>query len=176
MNEVDRVFKELGLIREYLNTHEAGISIINSLSEFDAKVLLLCSAIFFERKICDNIINISRENFSSKIMVSFIENQAINRKYHTLFSWDSKNINHFLSLFGKDLKEYINNCLDDSVRTGMVDFLEIGSERNRLVHNNYATFTLNYTIHELHDKFLNANRFIDFLFIKISDFENKSEE
>ena len=46
--------------------------------------------------------------------------------------------------------------LDDSVRA----FLELGGERNRLVHEDFGTFTLEKTTEEIHALYSRAMRFV----------------
>jgi hypothetical protein len=42
-------------------------------------------------------------------------------------------------------------------------FLELGNERNRLVHQNYATFPMEKTLDEIYALYQNAVMFVDAL-------------
>ena len=42
-------------------------------------------------------------------------------------------------------------------------FLELGNERNKLVHQNYATFSMEKTLEEIYELYKSASRFVDIL-------------
>lgn len=173
MNEVERIFEELKSIREHFETSKAGLSLFNSLSEFDSKVMLLCSASYFERKVCDEIRHFFREYSSRETMHIFVHNQAVNRKYHTLFDWKASNTNKFFKLFGKSFNDRMNSVIKENpeYQQGMKDFMDLGSKRNQLVHENYATFNLDYTAEEIYQKFIRANNFIEVVFEQLFSLE-----
>ena len=62
--------------------------------------------------------------------------------YHTWFKWDDTNANQFFGLFGSEFKLAMNNRVKESeeLRTSIRAFLEIGNERNRLVHQDYVVY------------------------------------
>jgi hypothetical protein len=175
-NEVERVYEELLFLREHLESSSAEPTILNTLSSVDAKVMLLCSASYFERTICDGILIAFSRSASQNIMISFLENHALNRKYHTLFNWNDNNANSFFGLFGEDFKKHMKKILNDEQQKYMRDFLEIGRERNKLVHNNYATFNLNYTAKEIYEKFSTANKFVTVILSELSNFSTASQK
>ena len=87
----------------------------------------------------------------------------MSRQYHTWFQWDGSNANSFFGLFGSDFRDFMKERiredeeLDGSVRA----FLELGRERNRLVHQDFGTFPLEKTTAEIHALYTRAMRFVD---------------
>jgi hypothetical protein len=92
-----------------------------------------------------------------------------------LFVWENnqapaKNINSFLAMFGQDFKIYIENKVKESqeMQKGMENFLLLGFLRNNLVHDDFATNTVQgKTMKEIYDLFDLAVQFIDFVFEKL---------
>jgi hypothetical protein len=103
---------------------------------------------------------------SGNILVSsLIKRRIFARDYYALFSWEAKNANTFFSNFGAEFKAHMSKMvsekpeLDQAVR----DFLSIGLERNRLVHQDFATFTLEKTTKEIYHQYGSASRFVQCL-------------
>jgi hypothetical protein len=128
------------------------------------KSLLLCAASYFEHELTMSLIAFVEEASNSNLLItSFLRNKAISRQYHTWFKWEDNNANQFFGLFGSDFRDYMKALvktevdLDESIRA----FLEIGRERNRLVHQDYGTFTLEKTANEIYQRYGQAQRFVD---------------
>jgi hypothetical protein len=128
------------------------------------KSLLLCAASHFENEITNVLTSFVEEASNSNALVtSFMRNKAIGRQYFALFNWEETNANQFFSYFGPKFREYMKARakaepqLDESIRA----FLEIGRERNRLVHQNYGMFTLEKTADELYQRYQQARGFVE---------------
>ena len=127
------------------------------------KTLLLSAASYFESIITNAIHNYAREiSKQNDEIVSFIDNKAINRQFHTYFDWDKNNANQFFKLFGDTFKEKArllikSNGLEEAERI----FLSIGHERNCLVHQNYIEYQINGTFEEIYAKYQVACGFIE---------------
>ena len=115
------------------------------------KSLLLASASYFERQITELILDYARSCSLDARIVSFIEKKALSRQYHTLFTWDGKNCNSFLGLFGEDFKKAFSGRVstNEKLEQSVKDFLEIGRERNRMVHQDFGQFSLEKTSEEI---------------------------
>lgn len=134
-----------------------------------AKVVILASASYFESRLVSIVLKSLNSN-NCQLTDNFIAKKALARQYHALFSWESKNANHFFSLFGDKFKSFmLNKTTDNILRSEIESFLEIGNLRNKLAHNNYAVFTLDLTVEEIENKHLSAARFVE----KIPDFFNE---
>lgn len=164
MSEVARIYQELCSLRQIVISTKSP----SDQSAFEAlasKSLLLASASYFERQICDAIEQTARESGTCALMVNFISRQALERKYHAMFDWKAKNINNFLKLFGPEYKNAMEREIKDSDELGeaMKEFIFLNSQRNLLVHNNYASFPLGSSMDELWNKFGSARRLSDWL-------------
>lgn len=128
------------------------------------KSLLLAAASYFERRMTETVLSFVGDATNGNVRVTaLVRSKAVSRQYHTWFEWDTNNANKFFALFGNDfrdsMKRRIRNDdeLDDSVRA----FLEIGRERNRLVHQDFGAFTLEKTTEEIHALYRRAMRFVE---------------
>lgn len=128
------------------------------------KVLLIAVASHFERSLQDTVFSFVKEIIGDSHPLAYlIHNKAILRQYHTWFDWDSSNANRFFSLFGDAFKDSMQQMVrdDDSLNSSIQAFLEIGRERNRLVHRDFSDFTLEKTSEEIYSLYSDANRFIE---------------
>ena len=129
------------------------------------KSLLLSAASLFETEISNAIrdfaLAASNENNS---LVAFVENKAIKRQYHTFFSWDDKNANQFLGLFGEDFKQKARAKIEErNLKDAEKAFLAIGKDRNYLVHRNYIEININSTFDEIYNRYVQACDFVEFI-------------
>ncbi|GEO81566.1 HEPN domain-containing protein [Pararhodospirillum oryzae] len=116
------------------------------------KSLLLCVASFFEKNLSNIVENYVKKTSENNLaVVCLVKNKAINRQYHTWFNWNENNANSFFGLFGDDFKNFMKEKTknDEQLRHSIKSFMEIGSERNRLVHENYGAYTLEKTSEEI---------------------------
>lgn len=128
------------------------------------KSLLLAAASYFERRMTETVLSFVGDATNGNVLVAaLVRNKAVSRQYHTWFQWDTGNANSFFGLFGNDFRDFMKRRikddvgLDDSVRA----FLEIGRERNRLVHQDFGAFTLEKTTEEIHALYRRAMRFVE---------------
>lgn len=126
------------------------------------KSILLASASYFERQVTDLISEYAQSCANDERIIFFIQNKALSRQYHTLFDWNAKNCNAFLGLFGDEFKNQFREKVskDGQLDKAIKDFLEIGRERNRLVHQNFGSYSLEKTADEIHDLHLSAKSFL----------------
>jgi hypothetical protein len=105
-----------------------------------------------------------RDRSSGSMFVqNFVRNKAIARQYHNWFGWEENNANKFFALFGSEFRSQMNLLVksSDDLDAAVRAFLEIGSERNKLVHQDYATFSLEKTLDEIYALYLRALPFIE---------------
>lgn len=128
------------------------------------KSLLLAAASYFERRMTDTVMSFVEHATNGNMLVaSLVRKKAASRQYHTWFEWDGRNANSFFGLFENDFRDFMKHRvrqddeLDDAVRA----FLELGGERNRLVHQDFGTFPLEKTTEEIHALYTRAMRFVD---------------
>lgn len=162
------------LIENYNDLHKfllenGQVSASIDVNEHYRKILLLSCASYYETRIIDIIKKFVSAKSTDVRVSTFVNNKAIERQYHTYFDWDKSNINKFLSMFGADFKEEVsreiksNKILEEQAKA----FITIGSERNKMVHNNFLEFTLDKTFDEIVNLQEKANLFICFLESKL---------
>lgn len=150
MDIVENIYNENLEIIKYLKKQNQ-ISYSVELSDKLRKVILLSSASFFENEITAILENSATKATNNSFLVSFLKNQALSRKYHTLFDWNKNNINKFLKLFSEDFKSrFVERFLEDKeIEYEIECFMVIGAERNKLVHENFGLYSLEKTTEEI---------------------------
>lgn len=159
---VDRLYEEAcAIIASLQRTSELSLQI--AAGDHLRKALLLAAASYFEHQVCECVISFIRECTRGSSMVeSFVRNKAIARQYHTWFKWDEGNANQFFGLFGTEFRSAMTGRVRQSeeLHASVRAFLEVGNERNRLVHQDYATFPLDKTLEEIYGLYRVALQFV----------------
>jgi RiboL-PSP-HEPN len=162
-SDVERIHKEFTDLVQLLSDRSE-LSLQTSADDSFRKVLLLSAASYFEHELTTIIAAFVAEVTSSDgLIMALVQNKAISRQYHTWFNWNDKNANQFFGLFGEDFKIHMTALvksspeLDNSIKA----FLEIGQQRNRLVHQNFASFGLEKTSDEIFTLYRDAVPFIE---------------
>ena len=169
---IEEIYKDYKEYSSYLEK-EGQISFVSDYRNIFSKTLLLSVASYFEDEI-KQIIHKVLLTSNSKMLKEFIENKALNRQYHTLFSWNENNANSFFRLFGRDFQDFMK-CkvdLDENLKQSIKNFLLLGRTRNKLVHGNYAIFNIDMTVDEIFEKFQSSLMFIDSLILFCDEFNN----
>jgi hypothetical protein len=142
------------------------------------KSLLLCVASYFEKSLSDHIADFIHEvSAKNTAAVEFVKNKAIRYQYHTWFSWDSRNANKFFSLFGEGFKKFMESRVreDRGLDASVKAFLEIGEGRNRLVHKDFGSFSLEKTTAEIYELYEKASVFVEMMPAALREFSKASE-
>ena len=162
-NAIKRMMKEHQELIEYLQSNGDTSLQIRIESAF-VKTLLLSATSYFESRMTNGIVQVFQERTKgSDVLVSFVRNIAIERQYHRWFNWKARNANQFFGAFGGTFREFMeqkvktNPDLDDSIKA----FLELGSLRNQLVHENFAQFSVEKTVAEIFEQYEKANKFVE---------------
>lgn len=128
------------------------------------KALVLASASYFEYRVSSCVLDFVHECAKGNdLVVGFVKNKAISRQYHTWFKWDDSNANQFFGLFGSAFKQAMTERVKTSeeLRVSICAFLEVGNERNKLVHQDFASFALEKTLDEIYALYLQSLLFVD---------------
>lgn len=139
-------------------------------NEHYRKILLLSCASYYEKQIIQIIEEFVKSKTNDDRIVSFVKNKAINRQYHTYFQWEqTNNINQFLGLFGAEFKQTVSEeiKLNEELSKQVKAFLEIGSERNKMVHQNFLEYQLEKTFDEIVILHNDALKFIEYIKLKL---------
>jgi len=168
---VDRLYDEanatIALLR---NSSELSLQV--AASDHFRKALLLAAASYFEDRVCNAVLEFIRERAKGSILIeNFVRNKAIARQYHSWFAWEGNNANQFFALFGAEFRTLMGARVKDSgeLHSSVRAFLELGNERNRLVHQNYATFAMEKTLDEVYDLYQRSRAFVEALPVAFKD-------
>jgi hypothetical protein len=138
------------------------LTLINAMEDQFRKAMLLSAASLFEHELRVVVARFAEEQSGNSLIVSLIKSKVIERQYHTWFDWGAKNANAFFSMFGNDFSVFMKKqTLDKELDGSIKSFLELGQERNRLVHQNYGSFVLEKTVDEIYVLFKIAKKFVD---------------
>ena len=162
-NIVDHLFHEhLSLVEFLANSGE--ISLRYNVEDNFRKTLLVAGASYIEANLSDRLIRLFAETTNApEPLVEFFRNKAIARQYHTFFNWDGRNANAFFGLFGTRFREFMGERVsgDSNLDSCIRAFLELGSLRNQLVHQNFSIFPLEKTVDEIYDLYQRALIFVE---------------
>lgn len=163
---IDQLYRDNLQLREMLERTKE-ISLLNMAELHFRKSLLLSAASFFETRVREIIIAFvtSKANGCNEV-IYFVKNKAIERQYHSFFDWkNATNANTFFSLFGETFKNAAVSEINatQELHDAMRAFLELGQVRNTLVHENFATVSLEKTANELYNMYRTAQKFVDYL-------------
>lgn len=128
------------------------------------KTILLSTASYFEKEFTDLLLEFAKsQSDENEMIISIIKQRAVSRQYHANFDWEASNANKFFALFGTEFKAKMiaqvkdNVDLDKSIKA----FLEIGNERNKMVHQNFAEITIDKTAEEIYGLYQTSLLFIE---------------
>ena len=174
---VDRLHRDFAGLLAVLD--EAGeVSLRSVADENFRKSLVLAAASYFERRMMEAVLTFVEDATNRNALVAaLVRNKAVSRQYHTWFEWKGNNANSFFGLFGNDFRDFMkarirgDGDLDDSVRA----FLELGRERNRLVHQDFGAVPLEKTTEEIHALYRRATLFVESVPAALRDFDSDAE-
>ena len=140
------------------------VSLRNTATNNFRKSLLLSAASFFEQEIIEILKSKVRDWGGNRVELNeLMRVKVLERQYHTLFDWKTRNANQFFKLFGPDFTQFMKSQLktDESLVESIAAFIEVGRERNRLVHSNFGSYTHEKTFEEIFSLYLKGKNFVD---------------
>ncbi|MBF0803546.1 MULTISPECIES: HEPN domain-containing protein [unclassified Neisseria] len=164
-DSIDRIYRESEELDKFL-IDSGELSFSSSVKDLYRKTLLLSIASHFETKLTGIVVEyISEITGPRSIITELVKSKAINRQYHTWFDWNNGSANPFFALFGEDFKKYAINEKNQSIELNksIKEFISLGLDRNRLVHQDYANFSLNKTTEEIYESYKLACYFIEWI-------------
>lgn len=172
---VENIYKDYKSILDYF-TEKQEITFRSISDAHLKKSLILCIASYFETKIIQDIESFFESKTSGTIIIKhFLTNKALKRQYHTFFNWEGNNANTFFSLFGTEFSDYMKEKVknDSELQDAITNFIEIGRERNRLVHQNYGQFSIEKTLEEIYASYKKGSSFVSNLTIYLNQFSSE---
>ena len=159
---VDRLYTDfLALARVLASTSEPSLAI--TADDCFRKALLLSAASLFETLVVEAIQRfVSDTARGNACVVEFVRRKGLARQYHTLFDWEKRHAGHFFALFGESFKAAMERRakIDEAFAGSIAAFLEIGRERNRVIHQNFGHVTLEKTATEIYNLYRVAQMFV----------------
>jgi len=159
---VDRLHGDFSALLTVLHEKQE-ISLLSSVDDNWRKALLLSAASHFEYRMTSFIIEFVNDTTGGNSLVTtFVKNKAVSRQFHTWFNWGDANANSFFGLFGSDFRTFMQDKVrrNEELSLSIKAFLELGAERNRLVHQDYGTFPMEKTADEIYGLYKKALMFV----------------
>lgn len=159
---VDRLYDESSSIIEALGGGEP--SLAAAAGDSFRKTLILASASYFEYRVSTCVVDFVHERSGGNaLVVGIVKNKAVSRQYHTWFDWKKPNANAFFGLFGPEFKQAMEDSVkgSDELHDSIHAFMEVGSIRNTMVHQDFASFSLDKTLDEIYALYKQALFFVD---------------
>jgi hypothetical protein len=163
---IDQQYESGNSLVDYLKSQQQ-ITFYNEAENNFRKTILLSAASYFEKEISDTVIEFAKSHTdNNELVVSIIRQKAVSRQYHTYFDWDkATNANKFFSLFGEEFKNKMLVKVKDDPKLviSIKSFLEIGQERNKMVHQNFAEIVIDKTADEIYKLYQTSLYFISII-------------
>jgi hypothetical protein len=85
-------------------------------------------------------------------------------------NWDRANANTFFGLFGPEIRDWMAGLIaaDDALPAAVREFIFINSQRNRLIHGNFAAMSIEVTLEDVWQKFNIASQFTAWLPVRLT--------
>ena len=162
-NPIEELYRYSKELVAFLDKHE-GFDLRFFVEGYFAKTLVVAAASMFEEHMKKAVLELAEQCLATNHpLVTFIKKKAVERQYHGWFEWGNKNANSFFNLFGEHFKEYAKQTMkdDERLRSSMQRFLELGHYRNRLVHEDFVTFSMNNSLDEVYQLYEDASKFVE---------------
>lgn len=167
---IDKMYADHKLLHDVLIAHQE-VSLASDSDNKLKKVLLVSAASYFEYEMAGVVLSFANSaSNQNPALLALVKAKVVERQYHTYFQWEGQNANKFFSLFGE---AFLTECkatvkaekdLDEGVRA----FLEIGSTRNQMMHENFSTFPMDKTADEVYALYQRAERFLAYIKTKLA--------
>ncbi|MGL5053989.1 MAG: hypothetical protein ACRC5W_10420 [Cetobacterium sp.] len=164
MKEVKDYYEKCNSLKKVL---EKDIYLNSYFENENKKNLILKISAFFERKfekVMKNILHPSTHDF----IKNFVYKECLDRKFYKIFNFDinkpRNGANSFFNKFGTAFSDRIKNKIKaKELENSIAEFILLVKERNLIIHTSETSITDSFTIEEIYLKFLEANKFLDFL-------------
>ena len=177
MSIIDKIYAEHQALEHYL-TENAQPSFGQAVADDFRKLLALSVASFFEHTLTEAILNFCTVKAAGDPgLVCFVRMKAVERQYSTYFQWDQKTPNSFCSLFGEPLGASMKNDVKNKpeLKAACAAFLELGALRNRLVHQNFASFPFEKTAEEVYEEYKSGSKFVDYIVARLGEASERTD-
>ncbi len=168
---IDKIYADHQELTKYLGERTQP-SFSQIVTDDFRKLLALSVASLFEQIITNAILEFCTIKAAGDPgLLCLVRMKAVERQYATYFDWNQKTANGFFRLFGEPLGISMREDIKKTpeLKAGCDAFLELGSLRNRLVHQNFASFAFEKTAEEVYNDYKQAIRFVEYVVARLSD-------
>lgn len=155
---METIFDDYGLLIDELSGSPSGLAAVNRAY---GKHLLLAAASSLEDAVKKTVPEIFLRRANSQLS-SFVTKWVFERGYHTLFGWKDRTAQPFFASFGPACGTEFKSALkaDEDLRREHDAFMVLGSLRNEVVHNDFATRSIDLTPEEIIQKYRDGLAFV----------------
>ena len=160
---VERLWNNLADLEQHIAKEDATL-LVDTRSTF-AKTMILAAGNWLERRTVHVLVDFATSASSGQTLVSFVKTGALERRFHTLFDWNSGNVNSFLGKFGKDFRNKVKLAVQENndVLLASHDFVNLVAERNALAHSSRLADEAQFTASDVRAKFYNAAGWVSWI-------------
>lgn len=161
---VQTLYSDYVALNSELSAAPSGLAALNRSFH---KHLLLAAASNLEDRVKRRVAEIFELHGTDRL-AAFVSKRVMARGYHGLFEWNSGKAQGFFTSFGEACGQAFKTELraNSDLRENHDAFMRLGQLRNLLVHNDYASATIELTPEEIMGMYQNALHFVD----RIEDF------
>ena len=170
LDEVESLYEDFKRAEKSLL--DAGeVSALNTLSVVFKNNLVLTSASNAERILTSFFEELLGKVGMKTHLAFFCKKAAFDQRYHTFFDWKlantenpRKGVELFVSKFGLPFKAEHKKQVDasDELQKGAASFIQIGHQRNEMVHTGFTGYTNEKTYDEIIEHHRSAMKFLHF--------------
>ncbi len=156
---IDKSYEDNESLRLYLAERNE-ISLLRTVDDSFRKTLVLSAASLFEHQITDALHNYCvHKTGSDACVLALVRIKVLTRQYHTYFEWESRGgAGPFFKLLGEEMGQRLKaQSKLEPLKSSLEAFLELGSLRNSLVHQNFAGYAFEKTNEEVYALYQQAS-------------------
>ena len=130
-----------------------------------AKTMILAAGNWLERRTLHVLVDFANSVASQPTLAYFVKTRALDRKFHTLFDWESGKVNSFLGKFDTGFKEKVLQAVQENndVLLASHDFVNLVAQRNVLAHSSRLADEAQFTAADVRTKFYNAAGWVSWI-------------
>lgn len=152
-SQTQRIFSEYDAAIKVVPATEPSIK--SDLESLYSKAVAVSAASEFEEHVTQIVANAFDVRTTDPEFSKYLKDSLVVRKYFQFFDFKANNFNKLWSMFPPHAKTHCETLLKDNpLLDGRIrDFMAVNRERNRLVHQNFAAASPEYTVVEIFSLF-----------------------
>lgn len=155
---VESLYADYLALEQELRDSPSGLTALNRSYH---KHLLMAAASGLEGDV-KRLVPLLFAKYGDEQLSTFVAKRVMARSYHTLFDWRAGNANAFFGSFGDTCGTAFKGAMkeDAELKTQHDAFIKLGQLRNEVVHNDYASASIDSTPEEIMSRYALALKFI----------------